>query len=220
MGKDLKSLKVFSKKTNEFIDVLNINKKLATGSIEMAWMDGGWSNAYGVNWLDNGWANMYGVNWMDNGWNNWYGPSWTDNGWNNFRGDSWSDGGWNNSRGVWNNSYGSSSSGTQEGCFITTAAVEHMGLDDNCDELNILRKYRDQLVEKDPEFRKIVLEYYKVAPHIVAKINNNDNKDQILDNIYKDLVVPVTNYLKKGKVDKAKEHYINTYNKLKEEYNC
>lgn len=219
MDKELKTLKVFSKKLDTIIDVFN-NDNTLKPAIENAWMNNGWSNAYGLGWANNGWSNARD-SWLDNGWNNARGLSWMDNGWNNYRGESWTDHGWNNYRGVWTNSYdnGYNNNNTgNEGCFITTAVVEHMGLDDNCDELSILRQYRDKLAQENPEFRKIVLEYYKTAPQIVAKISNSENKDEILDNIYKELVVPVTKLLKDGQVEEAKEHYINMYNALKKKY--
>ena len=142
--------------------------------------------------------------------------SWLDKGWNNSSG-SWSDSGWNNSSGSWSDS-GWSNSSDGGGCYITTAAVDHLGLADDCDELNILRMYRDKLVEEDPEFRKIVLEYYKTAPQIVEKISNSSDKDEILDNIYANMVLPVIELLKSGKTKEAKDYYISVYNDLKSKY--
>lgn len=214
MDNELKTLKVFSKKMDSVIDILSINDGL-TPVIEGAWMNDSWSNTRGLGWADRGWSNARD-SWLDNGWNNARGSSWKDNGWNNYRGDSWMDNGWNNYRGVWNNSY--ETPNNDNICFITTAAVTHMGLKDDCEELTILRKYRDKLVKEDPEFKKIVLEYYRVAPKIVEKINESEEKEEILDNIYKELVVPVTYYLKNGQINEAKDHYIKIYDELKEKY--
>ena len=144
MKEELKTLKVFSKKLDKIIDVISIDDKL-TPLVEGTWMDGGWSNARGLGWADGGWSNARD-SWLDNGWNNARGSSWMDGGWNNFRGDSWTDNGWNNSRGVWNNSYETGNTDDIHSCFITTAAVSHMGLKDDCEELTLLRKYRDKLV--------------------------------------------------------------------------
>ena len=197
----IKNLKVFSKKLNSIIDIFPSEDRLIPNMANASWLDQGWNNSYG-SWIDNGWNNSYG-SWMDNGWNNSYG-SWSDSGWNNSYG-SWSDSGWSNS-------------GGGGGCYITTATVEHLGLDDDCDELNTLRIYRDKLIEEDPEFRKIVLEYYKTAPQIVEKISNSPNKDEILDSIYNNMVLPVLKLLKNGKIKEAKEYYISVYNNLKSKY--
>lgn len=104
------------------------------------------------------------------------------------------------------------------GCFITTATVEHMGKDDDCEELTLLRKYRNYLAVKDSSFYDIVKEYYEIAPQVVSKIQESKNKDEILDNIYNDMVLPVTEMLKIGKIEEAKNHYLNEYNKLKDKF--
>lgn len=200
MEKDIKNLKVFSKKLNEVINIFSTDDKLVPAIVNAAWLDNGWSNS-SDSWLDNGWNNSFS-SWTDNGWNN-SSDSWLDNGWNN---SSWTDSGWSNS-------------GSGGGpCYITTATVGHIGLADDCEELNILRKYRDKLVEEDPEFKKVVLEYYQIAPIIVEKISNSSNKDEILDSIYTEMVVPVVELLKQGKINEAKECYLTTYNNLKYQY--
>ena len=199
MEKDIKNLKVFSKKLNGVMDVFSKDDKLIPATVNAAWLDNGWNN-FSDSWLDNGWNNSFS-SWTDNGWSN-FSDSWLDNGWNN---SSWTDSGWSNS-------------GSGGGCYITTATVEHLGLADDCEELNILRKYRDKLVEEDPEFKKVVLEYYKIAPIIVEKISNSSNKNEILDSIYSEMVVPVIGLLKQGKINEAKECYLNTYNSLKYQY--
>ncbi len=196
-----KNLKVFSKKLNSIVDIFSIEDRLIPAMVNASWLDEGWNN-YSDSWMDKGWNN-YSDSWMDKGWNN-YSNSWMDKGWNNSSG-SWSDSGWSNS----------SSGG---GCYITTAAVEYLGLADDCDELNTLRMYRDKLVEEDPNFRKIVLEYYKTAPQIVEKISNSPNKNEILDSIYNNMVLPVLDLLKKGKIQEAKDYYISIYNELKSKY--
>ena len=185
----IKNLKVFSKKLDSIIDVFSSEDRLIPAIANSLWLDKGWNNSSG-SWMDKGWNNSSG-SWMDKGWNNSSG-SWSDSGWNNS-----SDGG---------------------GCYITTATVEHLGLADDCDELNMLRIYRDKLIEEDPKFRKIVLEYYKTAPQIVEKISNSSNKDEILDSIYNNMVLPVLKLLKNGKIEEAKNYYINVYNDLKSKY--
>lgn len=200
-SKTLKSLEVFSKKCDGPIKFSVGNKKLALAAItaetaSLSWLDRGWSN--GTTWQDRGWSN--GSTWIDRGWSN--GSSWTDRGWSN--GSSWSDSGWSNSGG--------------SGCFITTACVEHMGLTDDCEQLTILRLFRDKLVEEDPVFREQVLEYYRNAPRIVQKIMESNDKDLILDSLYHELVEPCVQLLKTEQNEAAKNHYVSVYKKLAKKY--
>jgi len=194
---EIKNLKVFSKKLNSVVDVFSLDNRLVPSMVSASWLDRGWNNS--GSWMDRGWNNS--DSWMDRGWNN--SGSWMDRGWNNA--GSWTDSGWSNSSGG-------------GGCYITTAVVEHLGLADDCYELNMLRMYRDKLAEEDAKFREEVLDYYKIAPKIVEEISNSSDKNQVLDSIYNDMVVPVLELLNDGKIEEAKDYYLNAYNDLKAKY--
>lgn len=128
--------------------------------------------------------------------------SWTDGGWNDSYA-GWTDGGWNNSGG---------------GCYITSASVEFMGLDDHCYELDTMRRFRDILVEEDDLFRDQILDYYRYSPHIVENINASQNKDEILADIYHNLVEECVKLLEDNRIEEAKSLYTDYYEKLKEEF--
>lgn len=198
---NLAGLKVFSAKLGEPMELCICNGRIsciASNTDYMEWSDNGWANSYN-NWINNGWANSSG-NWVNNGWNN-SSANWQNSGWSNGGGD-WTDGGWSNSG----------------GCYITTACVEYMGLSDDCYELNILRYYRDILVEKDEEFRQNVLEYYRKAPIIVQKIVANENKDEILSYLYNELVKKSVDLLTNQKIEEAKKHYLNIFYQLTDRF--
>lgn len=63
----------------------------------------------------------------------------------------------------------SSNSGSS-GCFLTTAACTHFGLADDCGELNALRRFRDEYLNRTPEGRELVETYYRISPPIVARL--------------------------------------------------
>lgn len=208
----MNKLNVFSKKLGEVMEVsFGADGTLVTpegipvkeNGIVLAWNNSD-------SWVDNGWSNS-GGNWMDQGWSN-SGGVWTDKGWSNS-GGNWLDKGWSNSGGKWSDS-GSGGSG----CYITTACVEHMGLDDNCHELNILREYRDKLVEKDESFRSKVLEYYRRAPLIVQCIDQDADKDTILDDLYENMIRRCVNLLEDGYIEDAKQVYLSSYEGLANRY--
>ena len=72
----------------------------------------------------------------------------------------------------------------EEGCFITTACIISRGLDDNCEELKIMRKYRDEYIRKNLNGRSEISRYYALAPKIVISINNNKLSKEIYKSIY------------------------------------
>lgn len=58
-----------------------------------------------------------------------------------------------------------------KGCFITTAMCEFYGLADDCEELTILRNFRDTYMQETELRRAQVEHYYKYAPKIVEHFN-------------------------------------------------
>jgi len=91
---------------------------------------------------------------------------------------------------------GTSSSG---GCFLTSACVEYMGLNDECTELNTLRKFRDEYVLKLENGREIIAQYYEESPKIVYFINNSSEKKEFYEKIY--------DYINKSMACIAEEKY-------------
>ncbi|MGH6736624.1 MAG: CFI-box-CTERM domain-containing protein [Methyloceanibacter sp.] len=57
-----------------------------------------------------------------------------------------------------------------EGCFITTACCEVLGLGDDCFELRTLRRYRDEVLAKAPGGEAAIARYYAMAPQILARL--------------------------------------------------
>ena len=70
---------------------------------------------------------------------------------------------------------------TYEGCFLTTPCVAHAGLADDCEELTVLRGFRDDYLLRFDEGRRLVDEYYNIAPGIVRAIDASANRDRALD---------------------------------------
>lgn len=64
-------------------------------------------------------------------------------------------------------------------CFITTAVCETMNKPDDCYELTVFRRFRDEYMLKSMEGIQLVEEYYRVAPSIVMLINmESDRKER------------------------------------------
>nr|VFK30667.1 MAG: hypothetical protein BECKMB1821G_GA0114241_10698 [Candidatus Kentron sp. MB]VFK34242.1 MAG: hypothetical protein BECKMB1821I_GA0114274_10667 [Candidatus Kentron sp. MB]VFK76606.1 MAG: hypothetical protein BECKMB1821H_GA0114242_10659 [Candidatus Kentron sp. MB] len=70
------------------------------------------------------------------------------------------------------------------GCFLSTACIEHAGLDDDCSELRTLRQFRDTFVKSLPSGDQMLEDYYRNAPGIVSNISQSDKKEYILNSIY------------------------------------
>lgn len=104
------------------------------------------------------------------------------------------------------------------GCFLTTATVKYMGKPDDCYELTVLRDFRDKYMLTDSKRKEEVQKYYQLGPNVVAAINNSKNRDEILQDIYDNLVVNSIKLINQNKLYEAYQYYkkytINLYQKL------
>lgn len=89
-------------------------------------------------------------------------------------------------------------------CYITTATCHRRGLPDDCEELTILRRFRDTVLLADAADRADVAEYYATAPAIVAAIDARPDADAIYDQLYDRLIRPAVNAVENGDAATAK----------------
>ena len=76
-----------------------------------------------------------------------------------------------------------------EGCFITTACCEVLGLGDNCFELRALRRYRDRVLAKRPGGAASIALYYELAPLILARLPDGARAPR-LRSVYARYILP------------------------------
>ena len=91
-------------------------------------------------------------------------------------------------------------------CFITTACVEAAGLPDNCTELETMRYFRDGYLAKSDEGKRMIEEYYEIAPRIVEKIKREENSDEVFSGIFNDIRKTVS-LIKIGDLETATVQY-------------
>jgi hypothetical protein len=105
------------------------------------------------------------------------------------------------------------------GCFITEACVEAIGLPDECVELRTLRVFRDNYLQKSKEGRKIIREYYEIAPRIVEEIKRKPNSSQLFKDIFKD-IKKILSQIELGNSKTAVKIYKSMISQLKKKYLC
>lgn len=94
---------------------------------------------------------------------------------------------------------GSSTSSDSSGsfCFLTTAMCEYYGKPDDCHELKALRKFRDNWMAQTEEGKRLVAEYYDIAPVIVDAIGKDSNAVAIYSMI-RDVIYHCIDQMDKG----------------------
>ena len=88
-------------------------------------------------------------------------------------------------------------------CFITTAICEMDGKPDDCPELQILRKFRDDVMMRDSGMCELVREYYRISPSIARKIRHLLNGDDILIEMKTRYLLPAIRHVLRGEFDDA-----------------
>ena len=89
------------------------------------------------------------------------------------------------------------------GCFLTTAAVKHMGHNDKGQLLNTLRDFRDTYMRKNKEASKDVAWYYENAPKIVKALDTHPDAKKIYRKMYNRFIMPSYLAIKMGKDEVA-----------------
>ena len=69
-------------------------------------------------------------------------------------------------------------------CYITTACTQFRGLTDDCEELTVLRQFRDSYILDKPNGEELVKLYYAHSPDIVEAIRSHPDEAQILKCLY------------------------------------
>jgi hypothetical protein len=108
---------------------------------------------------------------------------------------------------------------SQDGvCFITNACVLSLGLPDDCEELQLIRKYRDTYLRNIPGGKEIIDDYYKNAPLIVKEIDNSMDSIDIYKDIYENVIKPIVKLIKLEQYEEVLKIFISKYNELKIKY--
>lgn len=103
-------------------------------------------------------------------------------------------------------------------CYITSAAVDHMGKKDDGPELKTLRDFRDNILSQSPEGLKLIAEYEHVAPHIVKEINGRPDAKKIYKKLYNQHIGPAVIAAKKGDTARTLALYGGMVKDLEKQY--
>jgi len=99
---------------------------------------------------------------------------------------------------------------TQEssgGCFLTTCCCVYKGLEDDCDELETLRKFRDEVLMTSRSGKALVEQYYSIAPSIVNELQQHAERETIQEELYSD-ILEIVNLIKNREDVEAISKYV------------
>ena len=93
------------------------------------------------------------------------------------------------------------------GCFITTVTCHILDKKDDDVVMNGLRKFRDEVLQKDEKYAEILQNYDIVGPMIANELMKDENKEKIAEVVYDHVLTPISELVEKGENDKAVEAY-------------
>lgn len=92
--------------------------------------------------------------------------------------------------------------GQCRGCFLTTACVTAVGLDDDCWELRQLRRFRDGWLAARPEGPAEIALYYREAPALAAALGRTEALA-----LYRRVILPCALLIRAGFMEAAHRRY-------------
>ncbi len=114
-------------------------------------------------------------------------------------------------------SHSSSSSGSKgSSCFISTVVCEYFGKSDDCIELNILRGYRDNWLNNQPDGPRLIAEYYNNAPLIVSKLKVSADYEVCCNYLWDYYLHPCLMLIENQQYELCKKLYMEMYQYLKD----
>ncbi len=106
---------------------------------------------------------------------------------------------------------------TQSKCYITTACVTVKNLPDDCEELTVLREFRDRYILQKENGERLVEIYYTHSPEIVRQIDAEKNPLEIYQELYA-IIRHCVYLIKREEYELAFQLYVSMVLKLKDEY--
>ncbi|MFC4808820.1 tetratricopeptide repeat protein [Paenibacillus sp. GCM10023250] len=112
----------------------------------------------------------------------------------------------------------SSYSGSNGWCFLTTATCQSLGKEDDCEEILAFKKYRDEHLIEDSDGASLIREYYRIAPEIIEKIEQQPNSKETYQELYDHYIAVGYAFLLNKDYVKAKATYVDMVQYLCERY--
>lgn len=103
-------------------------------------------------------------------------------------------------------------------CYITTAVCQNLQKGEDCEELQLIRDFRDGYLSSTEDGREWIVEYYDIAPTLVKRIAKDAEAQAKYIWLWNYYIAPCVVFIKDGKYEDCKERYCEMVERLKREY--
>lgn len=103
-------------------------------------------------------------------------------------------------------------------CYITTAICRNLNKGEDCEELLLIKDFRDNYLSATKEGRALVEEYYDIAPTLVKRIAKSAEAQEKYLWLWNTYLAPCVAYIRAGKQEECGRTYREMVEELKKEY--
>lgn len=93
------------------------------------------------------------------------------------------------------------------GCYITTMLVNILNMEDDCEIMETMRDFRDNVLSKDKKYFPLLLKYDVLGPEIASALYYDKNNKIIAKNALSTYIKPTVSYIQNKEYDKAVATY-------------
>jgi hypothetical protein len=97
--------------------------------------------------------------------------------------------------------------GKKEPCLLSSACTAARGLPDDCEELTILREFRQNHLKGTPRGNIILQEYHETGSQILRWLERQTDSEDYYDDLYRRLVKETIKLIHSNQIEAAINHY-------------
>lgn len=103
-------------------------------------------------------------------------------------------------------------------CYVTTAVCRNLNKGEDCEELRLIKDFRDSYLSSTKEGQTLIEEYYDIAPTLVKRIEKDVCAKEKYLWLWNTYLAPCVAYIKAGEEENCKETYCGMIEELRSEY--
>lgn len=103
-------------------------------------------------------------------------------------------------------------------CYVTTAVCRNLNKGEDCEELRMIKDFRDGYLSSTKEGLALIDEYYDIAPTLVKRIAKDADAHEKYVWLWNTYLAPCVAYIKNGQPEDCKETYCAMMEVLRKEY--
>lgn len=103
-------------------------------------------------------------------------------------------------------------------CYVTTAVCMNLEKGTDCEELRLIKEFRDGYLSSTKEGQAMIEEYYDIAPTLVKRIERDKDAHEKYADLWNTYLSPCVEHIKNGQPETCKEIYCGMMEELRETY--